>query len=234
MISVFIPVFNEAHSLKQNLDKIDLALRSMGEPFELFIVDDGSTDETSVIAQGIVADKENYDYLKYENGPSRRENLAASFVKGKGDILMFMDEDLATDLGSLNELVDGIRQGYDIVTGSRYTKGSHTNRTFRRYLYSKVYNIFLGVLFGSPFTDHQCGFKAFKREVIVKLTDKLGYDHSFKRGWFWDAEMLIRAKRSGYKVLEIPVIWNESNSNTFKVYTESKMLPYVIKLRFRL
>ena len=56
--------------------------------------------------------------------------------------------------------------------------------------------------FRSKVKDHQCGFKAFKKEVIFNLIKELGYDKTFKRGWFWDVEHLIRAQRKGYNVYE--------------------------------
>ena len=55
-----------------------------------------------------------------------------------------------------------------------------------------------------------CGFKAFKREVILTLVEEMGYDKSLKRGVFWDTELLVRAIRHGYKIKEIPILWRES------------------------
>ena len=82
--------------------------------------------------------------------------------------------------------------------------------------------------------DHQCGFKAFKKSVLMDLVKSAGYDSTFKRGWFWDAEILIRARRTGYKIVEIPVTWKSGDKSSFNFKNELRMIPYMLKLRSEL
>ena len=103
-----------------------------------------------------------------------------------------------------------------------------------RKIISIIYNLFLRLYFGSRINDHQCGFKAFKREHVIKLLDEMGYDKSLHRGWFWDAELLIRAQYNSYKIAEDPVGRKSSVRSTFKLGTELKMLKSIYTLKRKL
>jgi len=197
-------------------------------------VDDNSSDRTVDIGKALVKKYKEVKLVSYNKGPSRRENLAKSFKLAKGDIILFMDADIATDLKFFEKLIGGINRGADIVIGTRYHKKSNLKRTPQRYIISVIYNLFMRLYFGSKVKDHQCGFKAFKRPVILKIIKEMGYDSKYRRGWFWDAELLIRAQRKNKRILELPVKWIEAKTSTFHIGTEIRMIPYVIRLRFRL
>ena len=195
-------------------------------------MDDSSTDKTSDIGKRLSKNIK-IKYLRYNNGPSRRENLAVSFGKAKGDIIVFMDTDLAVDLEALPKIISNVGK-YDIAIGSRYVKGARVKRTYFRLLLSKFYNYFVRAYFRSRIRDHQCGFKAFKKKVILKLVKKMSYDKTFRRGWFWDAEMLMLAQRLGYKIREIPVKWKYGEKSTFNLKRELRMLFYILHVKKRL
>ena len=73
-----------------------------------------------------------------------------------------------------------------------------------------------------------CGFKAFKKEVILKLVEEMGYDKSLRRGVFWDTELLVRAIKNGYKIKEIPIWWNERYESKLYFKREIKAVGYII------
>jgi len=233
-LSVFIPVYNEESRLEDNIIKLYRILNQLKYSFEIFIIDDNSSDSTPAISNKLRKKYDSIKFIRYEKGPSRRENLARSFPLSKGDVIVFMDADMATDLNFLAPLIKGIYDGNDIVIASRYMKESKSNRRLNRYLISKTYNNFLKILFNSKIRDHQCGFKAFRRPVALSIVKSMGYDKSFTRGWFWDAEFMIRAQRENLKILEIPVFWDESNKSTFNFFREIKMIPHILNIRFRL
>jgi len=133
----------------------------------------------------------------------------------------------------VNELVEHVNRGSDIAIGSRY-KGLRPERTWFRRCVSRLYNKFMKVYFGSNLCDHQCGFKAFRKETLFSLLQDMGYDRSLSRGWFWDAELLIRAQRKGLKITEFPVIWRFGEKSSFRILREMKMIPYVLALRWKL
>jgi len=207
-ISCFVPVYNEAEIIESSIKKIYQNLARLKEPFEIFIVDDASTDITPQICQNVTKKyKSIIYYLRYNRGPSKRENLARSFFKARGNIIISVDADISFALNNIETFIIQIKKGQDIVIGSRYLPGARVKRRLSRLLISILYNIFIRKYFHSHLRDHHCGLKVFRREVILKLVKEMGYDDTFRRGWFWDAEMLIRAQKEGYKIKEIPVIW---------------------------
>lgn len=231
-LSVFLPVYNEEKILEKNTRIVYDTVKSITKGFEICIVDDSSTDKTPEVAKKLAKDKR-IRHIRFENGPSRRENLGIAFKKARGDIIGFMDIDLASDIKKLKVLIKKIRNGSDIAIGSRY-KGKRANRKGYRKLISYAYNTGMKVVFQSTVKDHQCGFKFFKKDVVMKLIDRMGYDANFKRGWFWDAELLIRAQKAGYKISEVPVRWRFGAQSSFNVKRELRMLPHVFGLRIRL
>ena len=229
-VSVFFPVYNEAWRLEANVLSVRRFLQDSRMDYELIVIDDGSTDSTQEIAK-VLQKEMGVIYIRYKKGCSRRENLARSFEKAGGDIIAFMDADLATDIGQLPELVKEADM-HGIAIGCRYAKGSVIKRKPSRLLFSIAYNSFMRLYFGSRVRDHQCGFKAFRRDILLDLAKEAGYDRSLRRGWFWDAEILIRAQKKGHRIKEIPVVWRDMRKSSFNIRREIKMIPYILRLKF--
>lgn len=230
-ISILVPVYNDDDIIEEIIENIDSILNKLPFEYSIFIVNDGSGNKQREAAGLIQKKYSKVSLLDYEEGPTRRENLAQSFKKTPGDIIIFVDADLSSSLNSLPILINEIALGYDIVTGSRYIAGSSIKRKTFRLVASILYNNFIKLIFKTNIHDHMCGFKAFRREVILKLVEEMGYDRSLKRGIFWDTEMLIRAMRNGYKIKEIPIIWLERNKSALRFNREIKAIPYIIKFK---
>ncbi|PSQ10845.1 glycosyl transferase, partial [Halobacteriales archaeon QS_7_69_60] len=101
------------------------------------------------------------------------------------------------------------REGYDVATGSRRMPGNEQERDPERGVASTGFNALVRLFLRSPMYDHQCGFKAFDREVLFDLLTDVEDDH-----WFWDTEVLVRAQRAGYDVREFPVKWEPKGDTT--------------------
>ena len=234
MISIFIPVFNEERIIDRDIKTVDYIIRKLPTEYEIFIVNDSSKDKTKIIAQKIEQTNRKVKLLNYERGPTRRENLAQSFKRANGDIITFVDVDLIASLRFLPDLIEQIILGYDIITGSRYVSGSKIKRKPFRLIISLIYNACIRFLFRTHIHDHLCGFKAFKKDVILKLVDEMGYDESLTRGVFWDTELLIRARRHGYKIKEIPIWWSEREKSALYFKRELKTIGYILKFMRKL
>lgn len=197
-----LPAYNEAKRIEGTVKKTAFALSEITSSFEIIIAEDGSIDGTDKICKSLT---EKYDFVKHlhsEKRQGRGRALNRAFIASKGEILGYIDVDLATDMKHLKELIQSIRDGYDLATGSRMLPESNAKRTFKRGFASKGFNYLTRLLLGSKLHDHQCGFKSFKREVLFALMDKIKDTH-----WFWDTELLVRAQRAGYRVKEFPVEW---------------------------
>ncbi len=231
-ISIFVPVYNEGKILGANITKLYKKMISLRRNFDIYIVDDGSTDNTKKIGEAL-SRKSKIHYIRFNNGPSRRENLAQAFRKSTKDVTMFIDADLSTNLNYMAEVLNKIDEGYDISIGSRYM-GIKPKRKLSRRIISILYNSFLRLYLGSKIKDHQCGFKSFNKKCLLKLLDEMGYDKSLHRGWFWDAELLIRAQNNSCRIAEVPVEWESGARSTFRFGTELKMLKSIYNLKRKL
>ncbi len=135
-------------------------------------------------------------------------------------MICYIDADLATDMAYLPKLIEAVaNEGYDIAIGSRLMGKSQAKRDTRRLLASVAYNQMVRFLLGSKVCDHQCGFKAFKKDKIIFIIDKIKDNH-----WFWDTELLIRGQRQGYKIKEIPVAWKESKSTKVSIAKDANSM----------
>lgn len=141
-------------------------------------------------------------HLHSDERLGRGNALNRAFKASHGEILGYIDVDLATDMKHLGELIQYIREGYDFATGSRMLPRSNVKRPFKRGFASKGFNFLARAMLGSRLYDHQCGFKSFRRKALFKLLDEVKDTH-----WFWDTELFVRAQRAGFKVKEFPVEW---------------------------
>jgi len=231
LISIIIPGYNEAEIITNTIDTVMKVFASIGKPFEIFIVDDGSTDNTLQILKKLAKSKKypNLRFISYKDGPSRRENLAKSFKLLKGDYVLVLDMDLAMDLKHLREMVYWLEQGYDMVLPSRYLFESHIKRKPYRLVISKMYNAFIRLAFGTGIQDNICGFKGFKKNAILKLAKEAGTDKTRRRGVFFETEIIVYARLKNVKIKEIPINWIEGKSSAMTFSREIKMLPYIFK-----
>lgn len=227
-VSVFVPIFNEERTLLKSINTLEYIIMKIPVEYEIFIVNDASKDKTMLISRNIEHINRKITLLNYSIGPTRRENLAQSFKKANGDIIVFVDVDAVRSLRFLKDLIDQIILGYDIATGSRYIAGAKIKRKVFRLLASRVYNFLIRFVFKTGIYDHMCGFKAFKRSVILKLVEEMGYDKSLRRGIFWDTELLLMAIKHGYKIKEIPIWWNERNESKLYFKREIRTVGYII------
>ena len=124
--------------------------------------------------------------------------------KSKGDIIIFMDVDLATNLDYLPQLLRTVEENGGMVIGSRHVEGSRVQRRPSRTLFSLAYNLLVRMLFLDSVHDHQCGFKAMRHEVAEAVKDIKS------NGFFFDTEMILRCKKSGFPILEVGVEWSEN------------------------
>ncbi|WP_457591438.1 dolichyl-phosphate beta-glucosyltransferase [Geoglobus sp.] len=216
MLSVIIPAHNEAGRLERSVERLSEYLRKNFDEFEIIIAEDGSTDGTDRIAKRLA---ERYGFVRHIHSDERLGKGKAVFEGIKNaryPVVIYMDADLSTDLTHIKELIRAINEGYDIAIGSRLVRGSETKRPFVRELPSRVYNLLVRLMLGSKIRDHQCGFKAFKRDVILELGRKVKDNH-----WFWDTELLVLAQREGLRIREIPVRWEHGGESKVNVLRDS-------------
>ena len=216
-ISVVLPAYNEVDYLQPAVAQTIQTLSGFTDSYEVIIAEDGSTDGTAQLAEEIAQKNPFVRHIHREKRLGRGTALNNAFKQSNGQVLVYMDLDLATDLKYLKPLVEAITiEGFDFSTGSRMMAESKAERTFSRSISSKTYNFLVRHMLGSKLRDHQCGFKAFKRDPLIKLLDKVEATH-----WFWDTEILVRAQRQGYRVKEIAVEWKSGKDTKVNLFKDS-------------
>lgn len=203
-VVVTLPVYKDSQFLEKTSEVLETATLALTNDFTLLIAEDGSN--SSDIVNRLRKKYPNIIYFQSDRRLGRGKALREAWKKVHGDVYVYIDVDLATDLRELDaykNLVAGQRD-FDLVTGSRYIQGSTTSRPFLRRSASIAYNSFVRTLFRTGVHDHQCGFKSFSRKLVELLTIEARSDT-----WFWDTEVIVLARKSGFRIKEIPVHWTE-------------------------
>jgi len=192
-ISVIIPAFNEEGTIKSVLSAIFSVMDSLAMPYEVIFIDDGSTDETLKRAQGSKA-----KILSNGKNQGKGYALRKGFREAQGEILVTIDSDGAHDPNIIPALIDPLRNGSDIVTGSRFL-GNGTHFTTRiNKLGNFMMNLSIALLTGKRITDSQTGFRAFKRSFLESINIE-------SQGYEIETEMTVKGLKNGFRLKEIPI-----------------------------
>lgn len=218
-LSVIISAYNEEDNLKRGaLDSMLAFLKTMEVSWEVVLVNDGSTDKTSALLHKL--EKPN---IRVIDNPHQGKALGVitGGLSANGEIVLFTDMDQATPITEINKLLEKLSSGYDIAIGSR--SGRKGAPMFRQILaYGMV--ILRTLILNLPYRDTQCGFKMLKSEAAKKIFTKMkslrttrtiegpAVDPGF------DVELLYLARKLGYKISEVPVIWNYQESRRVRFF----------------
>lgn len=212
-LSVVIPCYNESENLKRGvLQEVDDFLAKQDFSWEVIIADDESTDESWGLVEKFIAGKENFVHLKNKHG-GKPSAVRAGLEKARGEWVLFTDMDQATPINQLVKLLPYFKS-HDIVIGSR----GMTRKNFPLYrkLASFIFLTIRRILLLHGIKDSQCGFKAFKKEVALKLFPKLQFFQQENKvaGWrvsAYDVELLFLAEKYGCKIAEVTVTWEDKD-----------------------
>ena len=230
-LDIVLPVYNEAHVLAGSIERLRSYLQETSFPYtwRILIADNASTDATLQVAYQL---EDAHDDVGVIHLPQkgRGRALKKAWLESDAGAMCYMDVDLSTDLSCLLPLADAVlKDGYDLATGSRMTRGSKITRSLLRETTSRGFIALIKVLFLSRLSDTQCGFKAITRQAARELLPLVQNDE-----WFFDTELLLLAEKGGYRVKDIPVIWIEdldSRVNVLKTVMED--LQGLARMRFR-
>lgn len=211
-ISVVIPSYNEMANLqKGTLEKVKSYLEKQKYEYEVIVVDDGSNDGSREFVENFV--KQNKKFRLIKNGHTGKAGaVTAGMLAGKGDYILFTDMDQATPIEEIEKVLPFIKDGFDVVIGSRNRrKGAPLSRR----VMSKGAIVLRSLIVGLPLIkDTQCGFKIFTKEAAKDIFSQIKkIHHGFKeiKGSAvtagFDVELLYLAIKKGYKIKEVPVYW---------------------------
>lgn len=207
LLSVIIPVYNEASRLGQRLKSVLEFLRSHYPNHELIIVDDGSSDNTAAVVGEIIANHPHARLISYRPNRGKGYAVRTGMLASKGQEVLFMDADLSTPLEEIPHAL-GLLQNADIVIGSRAQTGAkiHVKPPLYRLLASCLFDQIKFSLVGlRGIKDTQCGFKAFDGLVARRLFSRSVIDR-----FMFDVEILYLAELADLTIREMPVNWTDA------------------------
>ena len=204
-LTVLVPCFNEA----ARIDGLVEAARAWAaahptQMLEFLCVDDGSTDDTRARLERHAQAWPALRVVPVEANGGKGEALRHGMRAARGRHVVFLDADLAVDLGHVDAVTELLAAGTDVVVGCRNVPGANIarpQRPARRWL-GKGYLRLARLVLGLRVADVTCGFKGFRREVSQPL-----FERSTCRRWGIDAELLFLAQRQGLTIREVPVTW---------------------------
>ena len=164
-LSVVVPVYNEAESLPILADEIRQALAAAGRSFEVWLVDDGSDDESWRVIERIHGQDARFAGVRFRRNYGKSAALAAGFARAAGRYVATLDADLQDDPAELPEMVDRLEAGADLVSGWKRKR----NDPWEKRLPSKFFNKVTSGLSGIPLHDFNSGIKAYRCEVIKSV-----------------------------------------------------------------
>jgi len=171
-LSLVIPVFNEAKNLPILHEEIAKSCIKLGITFEIIFVDDGSLDNSFFVLKKIQKEDNSVKIIKLRKNFGQTAALSAGFDQARGEIVITMDADLQNDPLDIQQFIEKIHEGYDIVSGWRKKR---KDKFFSRRLPSMIANWLISRITKVKLHDYGCTLKAFRKEIIknIKLYGEL-------------------------------------------------------------
>jgi dolichyl-phosphate beta-glucosyltransferase len=228
-LSVIIPAYNEEKRLPQTLREIDEYLKKQSFESEIIVVSDGSTDRTVEVVRNLMGEIKNLRILDFKENIGKGFGVKEGMLKALGNFRLFTDADNSTTIEQVEKMWPYFEEGYDIAIGSRDVKGAILDPPqplFRR-LTGEVFKYFRKIIVGLwEIEDSQCGFKCFTKEASEDIFPKCKINR-----FDFDPEILLIAKKLGYKIKEIPIYWKNDLQSKVKLKSMVKMLLDLFKIR---
>jgi dolichyl-phosphate beta-glucosyltransferase len=238
-LSVVIPSYNEEANIKRGvLGAVYEYLKKQNYEWELILSDDGSSDSTISELEKFAQLDKRIQVLKNIHA-GKAPTVTAGMMKASGAWRLFTDFDQSTPIADVEKLLSYAQKGCDVVIGSREIIGAMREKEpIHRHVMGRVFNIMVQFLAIPGILDTQCGFKLFSDKATKLLFSNLFvYGHQGARkdaftGAF-DVELLYLAKKAGYSVVEVPIVWKHNVSHRVSPIKDSlRMLRDIILIKW--
>ena len=193
-LSVFFPAYNEEKNIEQTVSGALPVVSALTDDFEIIIVNDGSTDSTEDVAKKLVKKDAHVRVVSHYPNRGYGGALKRGFEESMKDWVFFSDADGQFDIHELHSFLPYIKE-YDLIIGYRVKRVEGT----ARILNATLYKLFIFILFGLWVRDIDCAFKLIHKRVLNEIGPL------WSNGAFTSAELLIKAKKKGFRIKEIGV-----------------------------
>ncbi len=225
--SIIIPALNEARLIESTLQVTSQVFAAFNEPFEIIVVDDGSSDTTVQGVTRYALHDTRVRLLRHDTNQGKGAAVRTGMLAAHGEWGIFMDADLATHPSAFASFIPHLTQN-DIVFGSRRVPGARIveAQSLVRDWSGQLFNLLVRSIVGLPYRDTQCGFKAFRLAACSPLFTDLQ-----TLGWAFDVELLVRAKKAGLRVRELPVEWRHGPISRVRLGHAGSIMSELMRIR---
>lgn len=229
-LSIVIPAYNEGNRLGPTMERVLNFVQQQAWSAEVIVVDDGSTDHTATLARSYAQNNENVRLVQNPGNRGKGYSVRHGVMNAQGRVILFTDADLSSPIEEAPKLLEAIAAGADIAIGSRWMRSELQTRrqSAARQVLGRAFNLLSRTVLSLNFKDTQCGFKAFRRGAAKAIFPLQKIER-----WGFDPEILFLARRSGFKVVEVPVVWSHDTGTRINPLADgSRMVGEMLRIRW--
>lgn len=217
-LSIVIPAYNEAARIGNTLHAVERYVASLGEPAEIIVVNDGSTDRTSEAVRDAQASCPHVRLLVSPANAGKGASVRRGVLEAVHPHIVFTDADLSSRIEDTAQLRAALRAGADVAIGSRRASGSdvQVSQGRLRRTAGAVFSTFVSTLVLPGIHDTQCGFKAFRRAAAHAI-----FSRQVISGFAFDVEVLWLARYLGLRIAEVPIVWRDDPRTHIRLVRDS-------------
>lgn len=229
-LSIVIPAYNEEKRLPPSLKKIHGWIKKQRLSYEIVVVDDGSTDNILAKLKESKKRIKNLKIISYKPNKGKGYALQKGMLAAKGNIVIFTDADLSTPISEAEKLMDRLKEGAEVVYGSRFVADSKVlaKASGIRNLMAQIFNLGIRTLLLYGPKDTQCGFKGFTRSAARKIFRDIK-----SSSVLFDLEIFLLAHKFDFKVAEVGVVWKHDPDSRLTYNLKKSLVVWLELLRLK-
>ena len=231
-LSIVIPAYNEAGRLGVSLGQVRDYAAASRKAIEVIVVDDGSTDATAELVERFDPGTLSVRLLSNAVNMGKGHSVRRGVLDASGQAVLMTDADLSTPITEVDKLLGWLDDGFAVVIGSRRMPETvlGATRAWYRHMMQGAFQFLRRRMILRDIRDTQCGFKCFRRDAAMAIFAQQRTD-----GWAFDCEVLALARRLGYRVKEVGVVWCEDPDSRLRPVRDSVgMLISLVRIRRRM
>ena len=230
-LSVVIPVYNEEKSVLEALRRIGAYGDLKKQVWEIIVADDGSTDKTASLVRDFIPSGEfsHVRLISLDKNQGKGAAVRAGMLQARGRYALLTDVDLSSPIKEVDKLIRALDGGADVAIGSRAKRAPDCDvrQSFKRVVSGRIFNFFVRLLVLPGIADTQCGFKCFRQKAARDLFSAQKLD-----GFSFDVEILYLARKKGYHISEVPVMWSQGQDSKVSLFRDSfRMLGDLFRIK---
>ncbi len=228
-LSVVVPAYNDAQRLRENLPRLHEYVAGLGEPGEIIVVNDGSTDDTAQVVMELARSYREVRLIHRDQSRGKGASVRRGVLAAREAHVLVTDAGLAAPLEEAAKLHAKLSEGYHVAIGSGRLAGSgvQDRQSWLGRLASRAFSGLVRLLFLPGITDCQSGFEVFDRPAAEAVFRRQQLD-----GFGFDVEVLWLARRLGYRVVEVPIAWRDDPEVRVRSFRDSvRMLREAFRVR---